>query len=69
MVWEQRFHLNNLLTLLADYKDKKELQPLSDDLKKIHEEISAVKDPKELTDAKLKSIAEKIYKLRSSITN
>lgn len=66
-VWDQRFYLKNLTDLLNDYKDKKECVALNDELKKIHTEIDAIKDPKNLKDAEFKSISEKIYALRASI--
>ncbi|MES2763196.1 MAG: hypothetical protein V4677_13370 [Bacteroidota bacterium] len=66
-LWDQRFYLKNLTDLLNDYKDKKECVALNDELKKIHAEIDAVKDPKEMNDAKFKTISEKIYALRTSL--
>lgn len=68
-LWEQRFHLGNLINLLGDYKDKKECADLIRDLKPIHEEINAIKQPSELTDTKFKSISAKIYTLRNKQTN
>jgi hypothetical protein len=67
-LWEQRFHLGNLINLLGDYKDKKECADLIKELKPIHEEISAVKQPSELTDEKFKAISGKIYSLRDRLT-
>lgn len=67
-LWDQRFHLGNLISLLADYKDKKDCADLIKDLTPIHEEITAVKQPAEMTDAKFKSIAAKIYALRDRVT-
>lgn len=66
-IWDQRFYLKNLTDLLNDYKDKKECVTLNDELKKIHSEIEAIKDAKELQDKQFKSISEKIYSLRASI--
>lgn len=68
LLWEQRFHLGNIINMLNDYKDKKEAAQLINDLKPIHEEISAVKQPKELTDEKFKSISSKIIALRNKLT-
>lgn len=65
-VWEQRFYLKNLTDLLVDYKDKKECSSLNDELKKIHTEIDAIKDSKEMNDNNFKSISGKIYALRNS---
>lgn len=66
-LWDQRFYLKNLTDLLAEYKDKKECVALNDELKKIHTEIDAVKDPKDMNDARFKAIASKIYALRASL--
>ena len=68
-LWEQRLHLGNLINLLGDYKDKKECAELIKDLKPIHEEITAIKDPKEMTDEKFKSISTKIIALRNKLTS
>jgi ATP-dependent RNA helicase RhlE len=45
---------------LNDFKDKKDCAELINDLKIIHEEIKAVKQPIEITDDKFKSISNKI---------
>lgn len=66
-LWDQRFYLKNLTDLLNDYKDKKECVALNDELKKIHTDIDAIKDPKNLKDAEFKTISTKIYALRNSI--
>ena len=66
-LWDQRFYLKNLTDLLNDYKDKKECVTLNDELKKIHAEIDAIKDPKEMKEANFKSISDKIYTLRASL--
>lgn len=67
-LWEQRFHLGNLINLLSDYKDKKECAELIADLKPIHDEITAIKDPKMLDDVHFNSIALKIIALREKVT-
>lgn len=67
-LWDQRFYLKNLTDLLGEYKDKKECAALNAELKKIHAEIDAVKDPKDMNDARFKAIAAKIYALRASLT-
>ncbi|MES2132921.1 MAG: hypothetical protein V4506_11255 [Bacteroidota bacterium] len=66
-LWDQRFYLKNLTDLLNEYKDKKECVALNDELKKIHAEIDAIKDSKDLKDAQFKAISTKIYALRASI--
>lgn len=66
-LWDQRFYLKNLTDLLNDYKDKKECVTLNNELKKIHAEIDAIKDPKNMKEAEFKSISGKIYALRASV--
>ncbi len=68
LLWEQRFHLGNIINMLGDYKDKKEGTQLVADLKPIHEEISAVKQSKDMDEAKFKSICTKITNLRNKLT-
>lgn len=67
-LWEQRFHLNNLITVLEDYKDKKEAADLNAELKVIHKEINDVKKAEDIDAKKFKSISEKIYALRAKLT-
>lgn len=67
-LWEQRFHLGNLINLLNDYKDKKECVDLVAQLKPIHQEITAVKQAHDMDDIKFKSIANKIFALRDKLT-
>ena len=67
-VWDQRFYLNNLITLMEDYKDKKEAADLNNNFREIHKEINDIKDPKDMNDAKFKSISAKIYALRDKVT-
>jgi len=67
-LWEQRFHLGNLINLLNDFKDKKEAADLIAQLKPIHEEITVVK-VNSMDDKTFKSIADKIISLRNKHTN
>lgn len=67
-LWEQRLHLGNLINLLGDYKDKEECADLIKDLKPIHEEIVAIKQPSDMSDEKFKSISAKITALRNKLT-
>lgn len=67
-LWEQRFHLGNLIKVLEDFKNKKEAVALNKELSVIHEEISVIRDPKEMNDVKFKSISAKIYDLRNHYT-
>ena len=53
---------------MEDYKDKKEAVDLNNSLKEIHKEINDIKDPKDMDDAKFKSISGKIVTLRDKIT-
>lgn len=67
-LWEQRFHLGNLITVMEDHKDKKEAADLNKDFGVIHKEINDVKKPEDIDDAKFKSISSKIYDLRAKLT-
>ncbi|MCD6067084.1 MAG: hypothetical protein K0S33_1910 [Bacteroidetes bacterium] len=67
-LWDQRFYLKNLIDLLGAFKDKKEDQMLIEALTKIQAEIDAVKDPKDLDEAKFKSISDQVFALRAAIT-
>ncbi len=67
-LWEQRFHLGNLITVLEDFKDKKEAVELNNEFKIIHKEINDVKKPEDLDEAKFKSISSKIFALREKLT-
>lgn len=67
-LWEQRFHLNNLITVMEDYKDKKEAAELNADFKVIHKEINDVKKAEDIDAAKFKSISDKIFALRAKLT-
>lgn len=66
-LWEQRFYLKNLTEILADFKDKPECAKLTKELLVIHAEIDAIKDPKNMTDDKFKTIEGKITALRATI--
>jgi hypothetical protein len=67
-LWEQRFHLGNLINLLSDFKSKKDAAGLIASLTKIHESIVKFHQSSEITDANFKSISEKIIALRNKIT-
>lgn len=67
-LWEQRFHLGNLINLLGDYKDKKECVELVNSLKPIHADIIAVQRSKDMDDVKFNAISNKIYTLRDKLT-
>lgn len=67
-LWEQRFHLQNLINVLEDHKDKKDVVDFSNELKTIHTEIFAIKKPEDIDDKKFKSISDKIYALRAKVT-
>ena len=69
MVWEQRFHLGNIINLLKDYKGDNEYNMLINDLTEIHKLIVKIKDPSEMTDAKFKEISEKLTNLRTRLSN
>jgi len=55
------------IDLLGSFKDKKEDQMLITELTKIQTEIDLIKDPKDLDEAKFKSISDKIVALRNNV--
>lgn len=67
-LWEQRFHLGNLVTVMDDHKDKKEAQDMNSEFRAIHKQINAVKSPEDMTADKYKKISEQIYALRNKLT-
>lgn len=68
-LWEQRFHLNNLIAVLDEYKDKKEAMELSNEFKSIHKDLDAIKDAKDMDETKFTAISEKLFALRTKFTN
>jgi hypothetical protein len=64
-LWDQRFHLGNLITLLKDFKNEAGASELIKELTAIHEEIVSAKQPADMTEAKFNSVSEKITTLRS----
>jgi hypothetical protein len=68
-LWEQRFHLGNLIAVLEEYKNKKEAVELNNEFKAIHADLNAITDPKGMNDVKFKAISEKLISLRISFTN
>ncbi len=69
MIWEQRFHLGNIIKLLSDHKGDNEHGLLLNDLTELHKMISKVKDVSEMTDANSKEITNKIEALRTRLSN
>jgi len=67
-LWEQRFHLGNLVTVMDDHKDKKEATDMNSEFRAIHKMINAVKTPEDMTPEKYNKIAEQIYALRNKLT-
>ena len=68
-LWEQRFHLGNLIAVLDEYKTNKDAISLNTEFKKIHKEINAVKDPKDMDAAKFNTISGMLFDLRNKFTN
>lgn len=69
LIWDQRFHLGNIIKMLEDHKGDNEYQTLVKDLKEIHKFISDVKDVKEMDEPKSKLITERIRDLRVRLSN
>ncbi len=63
-LWEQRFHLGNLVKLLQDFKGDKDIQALLAELEPIHTEIVAIKQPSDLKEDQMSGISAKIYAVR-----
>ena len=68
-LWEQRFHLGNLIAVLEEYKTNNDAVKLAGEFKTIHKEISDVKDSKDMDEKKFKSISAKLFELRNKFTN
>jgi hypothetical protein len=68
LLWEQRFHLGNIITMLEDHKSKKEAAQLIGNLKPIHEEILAIKQATDMTGEKFNSVSDKISSLRKKLS-
>jgi hypothetical protein len=68
LLWEQRFHLANLIGVLNDYKDNPGCAALLKDLREIHQEITAVRQDAAMDDTKFGSISSKIAALRNRYT-
>jgi hypothetical protein len=66
-LWEQRFHLGNLIAVLDDFNDNKDAVELNKQLKVIHKEIMVIK-ANQLDDKMFNSISSKIFKLRDNYT-
>lgn len=67
-LWEQRFHLGNLVTVMDDHKDKKEATDMNSEFRAIHKLINNVKSPEDMTPEKYTKISEQIYALRNKLT-
>lgn len=63
-LWEQRFHLGNLVKLLQDFKTDKDIQALLAELEPIHAEIVDIKQPTDLKEEQMSSLSSKIYAVR-----
>lgn len=69
LIWEQRFHLGNIIKMLSDHKGDNEYQMLIKDLKEIHQLITEVRQVKEMDEVKSKLITERIQNLRMRLSN
>lgn len=68
VLWEQRFHLENLLKVLSDFRGNQEAKQLHEKMKSILVSINAVKQPSDFTDKSFTDIANRIIALRKDIT-
>ena len=67
-LWEQRFHLANLINVLNDFKDKPDCKNLIAELKPVQEQLQAIPSADKLDDATFHAITEKMATLRQHIT-
>jgi hypothetical protein len=68
ILWEQRFHLKNLIGVLQDYRNKEESKKLTTELTSILDQIMVIKKPEDVDDARFGAISGKIYALRNDMT-
>jgi len=68
LVWDQRFYLENLVKILEDFKDKKEVAELNKDFNEILALIKPIRDSKEMNETNFKTISDKIFALRERLT-
>lgn len=69
MLWEQRFHLGNLITILNDYKHNPECAQLLADLRPIHGNIVSVRQDTSMSDETFSAISGQIAMLRKKWTS
>lgn len=67
ILWNQRLHLGNLLNLMGDFNNKKELTDLKNELKPIYDQIVSAKQPTDMTQEKHDKISDQIIALRNKI--
>lgn len=67
-LWEQRLHIDNLIAVLEQYKDKKDAATLANAFKDISTDLNAVKDAKDMDEKKFQAISEKLFSLRNGYT-
>jgi hypothetical protein len=68
LIWEQRFHLGNLVGILRDFRSKKENEKLLSRLEEVHKKIIEVREPSAMTEQQFNSITSAIKQIRNSIT-
>ena len=68
LLWDQRFYLKNIIDLLEEFKSSKEAVGLRADLFKIHSEIDALAEPKDITEEKFKAICALITEERNKLS-
>jgi hypothetical protein len=69
LLWEQRFHLGNLINVLRDFRQKNESDKLLTRLEDLHKKIVAVKDPKDLSDETFTMLTAKIREIRTGVVS
>jgi len=68
LLWDQRFYLKNIIDLLEEFKDSKEAVGLRTDLFKIHQDIDAISEPKDITEEKFQALSTAITAQRNKLS-
>ncbi|MCX7729176.1 MAG: hypothetical protein N2203_06880, partial [Bacteroidia bacterium] len=67
-VWEQRFHLGNLINVLKDFSaQNKEIEPILNNLISLHNKINSIPDYKKMDSKLFEDISSEVFKIRELI--
>ncbi len=68
VLWEQRMHLNNIITLMSDFKNERENMDMVEVLKTLNKKITEIKTIDDMTEEKFKKIGSEIETLRMRVS-